>query len=204
MEASASTQKTSSKAPAKKAPVKKPKQERPAEVPIEVPAVERRPAPEPREEVPSTSTPSTSAPVRSLQEEITEDFRRLYVSNEEKIAALKKENAQLKNLSKRVLKNLKKKKNVSKSGFDIPLRVSEVMYRFLERYQVQKGELLTRNQVKNFIFRYIKEHNLQTPENRKFFHPDDTLSRIFSQDYERNSSITIMKSQAYYNHHFLK
>jgi len=172
------------------------KNKKPVERPEERP--EERPVERPSEEVPTESTDQTT------REQVEQRFKDLIDGRLTTISNAKNEIVQLKNTQRLVLKNLKKKKNVSKSGFDIPLRVSEVMYRFLERYQVQGGEMLTRNQVKNFIFRYIKEHDLQTQENRKFFKPDQTLTRLFSPDYEKNSAITIMKAQAYYNHHFIK
>ena len=39
----------------------------------------------------------------------------------------------------------------------------------------------TRSNAMNFIYAYIKEHNLQDPENKQYFLPDKKMSKIFGK-----------------------
>ena len=46
----------------------------------------------------------------------------------------------------------------------------------------QNGEKLSRPEVVKRLWAYIKEHNLQDPEQKQFFTPDDTMEPIFGKE----------------------
>ena len=47
---------------------------------------------------------------------------------------------------------------------------------------VAKGEMLSRVEVNKRLWAYIKEKNLQAPENKQFFTPDAKMSKIFGKE----------------------
>lgn len=141
---------------------------------------------------------------------------------------------------KQSLQKNKKKKNVrdfSKparaTGFAAPVIVSTVLYSFLiktnatmkdytflpknqEEYDnwpriiVKTGCLIARTDITSHISKYIKEHNLQNPEEKREIIPDATLKKILSDPVEPSKKddkklvYTYLKLQKYLNHHFIK
>ena len=134
-------------------------------------------------------------------------------------------------------KNKKKKlpRDFSKprrsTGFAEPVIVSDELYSFLiktkatmkdstftpknqeehdnwPRVAVKAGVPVARTDVTSHISRYIKEHNLQNPSERREIVPDVSLKKIFSEPVEPSKSdasknvYTYLKLQKYVNHHF--
>ena len=54
-----------------------------------------------------------------------------------------------------------------------------------------KGEKITRPRVVKRLWAYLKEHNLQDPENKQFFTPDATMEPVFGN--ERMKSFSMSK-----------
>ena len=140
----------------------------------------------------------------------------------------------LKNASK---KSKKKKlpRDFSKlrrsTGFAEPVLVSNELYTFLvktnatmkdsnftpsnqeeydswPRVPVQAGVPVARTDVTSHISKYIKDHSLQNPTERREINPDALLKKIFSEPVESSKSdaskkvYTYLKLQKYVNHHF--
>jgi hypothetical protein len=134
-------------------------------------------------------------------------------------------------------KNKKKKlpRDFSKprrsTGFAEPVIVSDELYSFLvktkatmkdssftpknqeehdnwPRIPVKSGIPVARTDVTSHISKYIKEHNLQNPSERREIVPDASLKKIFSEPVEpsktnaSNKVYTYLKLQKYVNHHF--
>ena len=117
------------------------------------------------------------------------------------------------------------------TGFAEPVIVSDELYSFLvktkatmkdpkftpsnqeehdnwPRVAVKSGVPVARTDVTSHISKYIKEHNLQNPQERREIVPDATLRKIFSEPVEESKSdatkkvYTYLKLQKYVNHHF--
>jgi hypothetical protein len=117
------------------------------------------------------------------------------------------------------------------TGFAEPVIVSDELYSFLvktkatmkdpsfvptsqeedsnwPRVPVVKGTPVARTDVTSHISKYIREHNLQNPEERREIVPDATLRKIFSEPTEvskRDPSklvFTYLQLQRYVNRHF--
>jgi hypothetical protein len=117
------------------------------------------------------------------------------------------------------------------TGFAEPVIVSDELYSFLvktkatmkdpsfvptsqeedsnwPRIPVVKGTPVARTDVTSHISKYIREHNLQNPEERREIVPDATLRKIFSEPTEvskRDPSKkvhTYLQLQRYVNAHF--
>lgn len=117
------------------------------------------------------------------------------------------------------------------TGFAEPVIVSDELYSFLvktkatmkdpsfvptsqeeysnwPRVPVVKGTPVARTDVTSHISKYIREHNLQNPEERREIVPDATLRKIFSEPTEVSKRDptkkvhTYLQLQRYVNRHF--
>ena len=85
-------------------------------------------------------------------------------------------------------------------GFAIPSQVSTDMCDFME---VEHGTPISRIQITKRINQYIKEHNLENPENKQNILPDEKLWTILGDD-AKDIRITHFTLQKYLNKHFIK
>ena len=85
-------------------------------------------------------------------------------------------------------------------GFARPTPVSDEMCAFLK---VDKGSHVSRTTVTRALIQYIKEKNLQNPENKKQILPDPVLSKLFGEG-AKDQTLTYFTMQKFVNHHFLK
>jgi len=105
---------------------------------------------------------------------------------------------------KKELKNIKKDKKKDKpknkrapSGFAKPCKISDELCTFIG---VDKGTELSRTDITRHINSYVKEHNLNNPENRREFFPDKKLKSILNvKDGEK---VTYFVLQRLIAHHF--
>ena len=117
------------------------------------------------------------------------------------------------------------------TGFAEPVIVSDELYSFLlktkatmkdpsfvptsqeedsnwPRIPVVNGSPVARTDVTSHISKYIREHNLQNPEERREIIPDATLRKVFSEPTETSKREptkkvhTYLQLQRYVNHHF--
>ena len=137
--------------------------------------------------------------------------------------------ASRKNKKKKLQRDFTKPRRAT--GFAEPVIVSDELYSFLvktkatmkdpsftptsqeeqtnwPRVAVKAGVPVARTDVTSHISRYIKDHNLQNPNERREIVPDASLKKIFSEPVEPSKSdasknvYTYLKLQKYVNHHF--
>tara|TARA_B100001248_G_scaffold262153_1_gene256397 strand:- start:6688 stop:7284 length:597 start_codon:yes stop_codon:yes gene_type:complete len=118
------------------------------------------------------------------------------------------QNADIKTLEKlhklEVRSNRKKKQRggnsgvkKSPSGFAKPTEISPELRTFLK---VADDTLLARTEVTKRITTYIKENDLQNPENRREIFPDAKLSKLVNMD--QDDKLTYFNLQRCIKHHF--
>ena len=107
---------------------------------------------------------------------------------------------------KRKMKALQReaKKNRNKgnripSGFAVPTPISAELCDFMNR---PRGSEVARTEVTQYIIHYIKEHNLQFPQNRKVIKPDKSLKTLLNVPV--NEEVTYFNLQRFMNRHFVK
>lgn len=111
------------------------------------------------------------------------------------------------------------------TGFAEPLKVSDELYSFLiktgavmkdptfqpkseedvknwPKIKVVKGKPVARTDVTSHISKYIREHNLQNPENKKQILPDANLKNLFEES--ESGKYDYLGLQKYVRHHFPK
>lgn len=121
---------------------------------------------------------------------------------ENEIKELNKELKQfLKKTSKVVRKTKQKGGNTrrSPSGFAKPANISDELADFLG---VPTGTQLARTDVTKRLTTYIKEHDLQNPDNKREIFPDAKLSKIIKIPEKYNDQLTYFNFQACFKHHF--
>ena len=103
-------------------------------------------------------------------------------------------------LSKRQRKKVAKQTggNKAPSGFAKPAQISKDLAKFLN---VKPDTLLARTDVTKRINCYIKEHNLQNPENRRIIKPDKILHKLLNSG---TDEVTYFNLQRYMKVHFPK
>ena len=145
--------------------------------------------------------------VEQLKQQVEDEIQHLRTSEQRNkgVKFLKVVNKSLKCLSndlKRVLKTKNKSvrsKNTS-SGFMKPVRISNEMAQFTSWDQSQ---LYSRNVVTKFICDYVRDNNLQNPEDRRQILCDEKLASLLKFDIQNSSSpLTYPGIQKYMQHHF--
>lgn len=96
-------------------------------------------------------------------------------------------------------KETKQKKPRKKSGFALPVTISDELCDFMG---CEKGSKRARTQVTQFLMSYISENNLKNPDNKKILLPDEPLQRLLG-DESKNVELTHFTIQKFMNKHFL-
>ena len=68
---------------------------------------------------------------------------------------------------------------VKKTGINMELNVSKELAAIIG---TAKGEKISRPQVVKKLWAYLKENNLQDPENKQFFTPDAKMEPVFGSE----------------------
>ena len=68
---------------------------------------------------------------------------------------------------------------VKKTGINMELNVSKELAAIIG---TAKGEKISRPQVVKRLWAYLKENNLQDPENKQFFTPDAKMEPVFGSE----------------------
>lgn len=188
--------------------------------------LEAQKAPEPEPATPVAEAAPAPEAEAEQGPSIKERMELLIKSNQEIMLNLKSQIAELKKLQrdhdllmKDALKKTKGKRRAPRddskprrpSGFASPVVVSDALYAFLARFGVKKGDPVARTEVTKYINSYIKEHDLQNPDNRREIRPDATLKKVLGDAQEKDPSNpgsanvwTYMKLQRYISPHFPK
>jgi upstream activation factor subunit UAF30 len=138
--------------------------------------------------------------IQALIEENTADMAMIkekYDSMKTRQKSLIKLFSKLQSKSEKPQKN---KANRKPCGFARPTPVSDEMCDFLK---IEKGSDVSRTTVTRALIQYIKENNLQNPENKKQILPDSTLSILFGEN-AKDQTLTYFTMQKFVNHHFKK
>jgi len=102
---------------------------------------------------------------------------------------------------KKELKNVTKNKKERKPcGFAVSTKVTPEMSAFMGK---PIGELISRIEITKYLNKYIKEQNLEHPDNKQIIVPDAKLWTILGED-ARDDRITHFTIQKYLNKHFVK
>jgi len=136
-----------------------------------------------------------------VQERIASDKTLLSSLKEltKQVTRERKETERVLKKANKVQKRKKNRGNRSPGGFTKPTPLSDGMCTFLE---VPVGTELPRTDVTRQINKYVKENNLQNPENKKQILPDSKLTNLlFLKD---GDELTYFNLQRYMTIHFLK
>ena len=106
-------------------------------------------------------------------------------------------NKEVKTLNKAASRN-KNKGNRKPSGFAKSSKISDGLCSFMNK---PPGSEVARTEVTKYIINYIKEHNLQRPENKKFINPDDSLKTLL--EVQEGEDLSYFNLQKYMNKHFI-
>lgn len=206
----------------------------PAPEPIVEATPEPAPAPAPVEEAGETESPSFRQRLEALVQ-ANQSYMLVLKSQVQELRKLQREHDQLVKDASRKNKKKKLPRDFTKprrsTGFAEPVVVSDELYSFLvktkatmkdpsftpsnqeehdnwPRIPVKAGVPVARTDVTSHISRYIKEHNLQNPNERREIVPDASLKKLFSEPVETSKTdaskkvYTYLKLQKYVNHHF--
>ena len=101
---------------------------------------------------------------------------------------------------KKIIDKVQKKKEKAKkspSGFAKPCKISDELCTFIG---VESGTEMSRTDITRHINSYVKEHNLNNPENRREFFPDKKLKSILNA--KDGEKVTYFILQRLIAHHF--
>lgn len=93
----------------------------------------------------------------------------------------------------RIKTHQKKPKDPANSGFMRPVKASPVLEGFLARVGEDTTKPLTRAHLTTVICKYIKDHDLQNPKDRRIIFPDDEFKKLFQITEDETEPLT------YYN-----
>ena len=98
-----------------------------------------------------------------------------------------------------VKKETKPKKPRKKSGFALPVTLSDALCEFMD---CEKGTKRARTQITKYLNLYIDENNLKNPENKRIIVPDAKLRKLLGDEIE-GVELTYFTIQKYMNKHFV-
>ncbi len=91
--------------------------------------------------------------------------------------------------------------NKKPSGFAVPSNISDELCSFMNKPQ---GSQAARTEVTRFIIQYIRDNNLQNPNNKREIQPDNALKSLLSNGKNETKPITYFNIQRHMNKHFEK
>ena len=100
----------------------------------------------------------------------------------------------------KVLSKKIKKPSDRRSGFAMPSLLTNELYEFMD---IQRGELVERNDVTRRVNQYIKENDLERPDNKRFIVPDKTLEKLLGNN-DKNVEVSYFNLQHFLKHHYVK
>ncbi|MDA9673889.1 SWIB/MDM2 domain-containing protein [bacterium] len=142
---------------------------------------------------------------QSLIDRLDQCLQKSKESQKEYETEVKEISKELKQFMKRTGKEVRRKKqkggnaNRAPSGFAKPANISDELAMFLG---VEKGTMLARTDVTKRLTTYIKEHDLQNPDNKRQIFPDEKLGKIIKIPEKYNDQLTYFNFQACFKHHF--
>ena len=171
-----------------------------AVAPVAVTPVSLTPAKTEDSVVPGDASGAEVAPVKdNAVSVIIEKVNNLFASFKEVQNLLKVLSKDYEKQQKIIEKAQKKRQNAknSPSGFAKPNKISDELCDFIG---VPHGTEKSRTDITRFINSYVKEHNLNKPENKRFILPDDKLKKILNVGDKEDINYFIL--QKLISHHF--
>lgn len=164
------------------------------------PSTKAAPTPAKVAPVPPTTTETEVTEISSLAK-LEKQFATLLTLVKEitsEMKVVKKENDKMKKI---VEKTERKRANArtSPSGFAKPTKISDEMCDFLG---VARGTEMSRTDVTRRINAYVKQHNLNKPDNKRIILPDPKLKKILGVT--GNEEVSFFVLQRFIKGHFLK
>jgi chromatin remodeling complex protein RSC6 len=162
------------------------------------------PAPAPVVEKTAAPVEEVVAPVVEVASPLSELSSKIAVlasAVKDAQTALKVLSKEYERMKKLVEKTERKRANArtQPSGFAKPTKISDEMCDFLG---VPRGTELSRTDVTRKINAYVKEHNLNKPDNKRIILPDPKLKKILGVT--GNEEVSFFVLQRYIKNHFLK
>ena len=112
----------------------------------------------------------------------------------QEVKILKKEHAKNEKASR---KKVKKEKDPNRPApFTKPVKISDELRTFLKK----EDEDISRTEVTQMMYAYIKENNLQNPENKRQFILNDVLATLFKLN--KDESMEYFKLQTHMKQHY--
>ena len=135
----------------------------------------------------------------NLVNTIIDKVNTLFTSFKEVQSLLKVLSKEYDKQQKIIEKAQKKRQNAknSPSGFAKPNKISDELCDFIG---VPHGTEKSRTDITRFINTYVKEHNLNKPENKRFILPDEKLKKILNVGDKEDINYFIL--QKLISHHF--
>lgn len=169
------------------------------------------PAPAPVQEATAAAAPAAAQQVDEVQELIArlgtelEEFRRIKNTLGELSREIVTRYESVSKTASRVLKRLNKKRRSKgsgdrkPSGFQSPIQITSELCSFLN---CEPGSKVSRMEVTRQINKYIKEHNLQDPADKRNINADDRLRTLLRL--QTSDTLTYFNLQSKMNHLFIK
>lgn len=175
----------------------------PAAVPtapkVVVPVAPVAPATAATETAPVADATATAGATENVLSNIIDKVNSLSASIKEIQTNLKVLSKEYDKQQKIIEKAQKKRQNAknSPSGFAKPNKISDELCDFIG---VPHGTEKSRTDITRLINAYVKEHNLNKPENKRFILPDDKLKKILNVGESEEINYFIL--QKLISHHF--
>lgn len=147
--------------------------------------------------------PSKSNKSKLIQENLQREYQNLIslIEGKVSVSVLKKVQSKIKKIQGITLRNLKKpRKTNPHTGFNKPCEITKELSQFLG---FKTNELVSRTHVTKQLTKYIKENNLENPDNRMHINPDETLKKLLKYD-ETKKPLTYCTLQIYIQPHYVK
>ena len=151
----------------------------------------------------TTATTTTATAVEATWET---SFERVLELQSVLTKTMKELNTEVKTLKKRFAKELRTKKRAKKSttkrapsGFAKPTRISAELCNFLGK---PAGTEMARTEVTKLLTQYVREKNLQDPNNKRTIVPDDRLKKLLNVS--ATDTVTYFNLQRHMKPHFPK
>jgi len=151
------------------------------------------------EKVAEDTTEGVEKEPENVFQVLVDKIASLTTLNKEIQVVLKQVSKDYDKLKKVVDKIQKKRENARKSpsGFAKPNKISDELCDFIG---VPHGTEKSRTDITRFINTYVKEHNLNKPDNKRIILPDEKLKKILNV--KEGDVVTFFVLQRLISHHF--
>tara|TARA_B100001173_G_scaffold285067_1_gene271767 strand:+ start:93 stop:716 length:624 start_codon:yes stop_codon:yes gene_type:complete len=199
---------TATKAPAKKTAPKKTQPKKKTDKVVKDEPVKTEPVSEPVVTEPVVTTETESVVTESVDSEKVDPTVESINNLISKFEMFEKESKVAKTELRKVLKSYQKKTfkktrkvdpNRQPTGFAKPSLISEELCKFLNK---PSGTKMARTDVTKEVNKYIKEHNLQNPANKKEIKADSTLTKLLNL--KKGDDLNYFSLQKFLKDHFPK